>query len=69
MKTSPKKHYQAGMLPILFVAFGLVIWKTGGINAHGWGDYVMFGAVMALLVWFLLPSRADKSTGHQGPTQ
>lgn len=64
MKNSPK-HYQAGLLPIFFMAMGLVIWKNGGINAHGWGDYVMFGLFVLLMIWLLTPRRADKGTSHE----
>lgn len=69
MEFPPKKSYSPGILPIVFMAAALVIWKDGGINANGWGDYVMLGVLALLLIWFLSPRRPDKSAGHDGPAE
>ena len=69
MKTSPQKHFSPGLLPIFFVAAGLVIWKNGGVNSHGWADTAMLGVFILLMIWLLSPCRSDKRTGHDSPAE
>jgi len=65
MQKPPQKHFSPGWLPIFFVAAGLVIWKNGGINSHGWADTAMAGVFILLMIWLLSPRR-NKSAGHEG---
>jgi hypothetical protein len=57
------------LLPIFFVAAGLVIWKNGGVNSHGWADTAMLGVFILLMIWLLSPRRSDKRTGHDSPAE